>query len=182
MPSSLDQPALWNVPVRLDEVPETGRHVALAADAATRAAIAAHAGLRTLDRLEVVFDLSRRGTDGLHVTGEVSADVGQVCVVSLEPVDNKVIEQIDLDFLPAGAMEHTRTLSDTVDDGGEEPPELLQNGAVDLGALAVEFLILGLEPYPRKPGVEFVGPQDENGVSGPFAALAKLKTGPKSQN
>ena len=29
------------------------------------------------------------------------------------------------------------------------------NGRIDLGQLAAEFLALGLDPYPRKPGVEF---------------------------
>ena len=28
---------------------------------------------------------------------------------------------------------------------------------IDLGALAAEFLALGLDPYPRKPGVAFDG-------------------------
>jgi uncharacterized metal-binding protein YceD (DUF177 family) len=173
---------LWNVPVRVDDVSETGRHVTLVADAATRSAIADHAGLRSLDRLEATFDITRRGREGLRVTGEVSADVGQVCVVTLDPVDNRVRERVDLDFLPESATEHARTLADTVDDGGAEPPEFLKDGSVDLGALAIEFLMLGLDPYPRKPDVEFVAPQVENVDSGPFAALAKLKPGPKQQN
>lgn len=170
---------LWNVPIRVDDVPEAGRHVKLSADAATRAVIAAHAGLRSLERLDAVFEVTRHGRDGLRVTGEVSADVGQACVVTLEPVDNKVSEQFDIDFLPASAAEHAKTLSDTVDEGGDEPPELLKDGSVDLGALAVEFLILGLDPYPRKPDAEFAAPQVENAPDGPFAALAKLKPGPK---
>jgi uncharacterized metal-binding protein YceD (DUF177 family) len=173
---------LWNVPVRADDVPETGRHVKLSADAATRTAIAAHAGLRSLDRLEAAFDVTRRGRDGLRVTGEVSADVGQVCVVTLEPVDSTVSERLDVDFLPASATAHGKTLADTVDEGGEELPEVLKDGSVDLGALAVEFLMLGLDPYPRKPDVEFAAPQVENAASGPFAALAKLKPDPKRQN
>jgi hypothetical protein len=103
-------------------------------------------------------------------------------VVTLEPVDNTVSERVDLDFLPASATAHDKTLADTVDDGGEELPELLKDGSVDLGALAVEFLLLGLDPYPRKPDVEFIAPQVENAASGPFAALAKLKPSPKRQN
>ncbi len=173
---------LWSAPIRADDVPETGRHVKLSANAATRAAIATHAGLRSLDRLEAAFAVTRRGRDGLRVTGEVSANVGQVCVVTLEQVDNKVSEHLAVDFLPASATEHVRTLADTVDEGGDEPPELLRDGTVDLGALAIEFFILGLDPYPRKPDVEFAAPQAENTASGPFAALAKLKPGPKPQN
>ena len=53
-------------------------------------------------------------------------------------------------------------------------PEPLIDGIVDLGALATEFLILGLEPYPRKPDAVFEPPQDAAPEPGPFAALAKL--------
>src|SRR5271156_3377550 len=54
-------------------------------------------------------------------------------------------------------------------------PEPLIGGVVDLGALATEFLILGLDPYPRKPGAVFELPQDVKPEPGPFAALAGLK-------
>ena len=47
-------------------------------------------------------------------------------------------------------------------------------GLVDLGALATEFLILGLDPYPRKPDAVFEPPQSLAAEEGPFAALAKL--------
>ena len=132
--------------------------------------------------MEAAFDLTRRGSEGLHVTGELNANVGQVCVVTLEPIDNTLSEKVEIDFLPASASAHARTLADTVDDNGEDPPELILDGMVDLGELAVEFLILGIDPYPRKPGAEFVAPDAETTDSGPFAALAKLKQDPKRQN
>jgi hypothetical protein len=53
-------------------------------------------------------------------------------------------------------------------------PEPLEGGIVDLGALATEFLILGLDPYPRKPGAVFVPPQGADLDQGPFAALGRL--------
>ena len=53
-------------------------------------------------------------------------------------------------------------------------PEALVDGAVDLGALAIEFVILGLDPYPRKAGAVFQPPQDLKPEPGPFAALAGL--------
>ncbi len=56
-------------------------------------------------------------------------------------------------------------------------PEPLVDGVVDLGALATEFLILGLDPYPRKPGAVFQPPQDSKPDGGPFAALAGLTKG-----
>ena len=47
-----------------------------------------------------------------------------------------------------------------------------------LGQVAVEFLALGLDPYPRKPGAQFAaGPEPEIGekTRQPFASLAALR-------
>ena len=49
------------------------------------------------------------------------------------------------------------------------------NGQIDLGALTAEFLALGLDPYPRKPGVDFSYQDPADEKDSPFAALGKLK-------
>jgi hypothetical protein len=59
----------------------------------------------------------------------------------------------------------------------DEPPEAIRDGVIDLGAVATEFLLLGLDPYPRKPGAVFEAPPAGDPVSHPFAALAALKKG-----
>jgi hypothetical protein len=41
--------------------------------------------------------------------------------------------------------------------------------------LATEFLILGIDPYPRKPGAQFATPKIEDAGEHPFAALESLK-------
>ena len=112
--------------------------------------------------------------------GRVSATVGQTCVVTLEPLANEVEEAIDLVFAPPSAIKR-----DGEGAGAEErnpaeswsEPEPLIGGTVDLGALATEFLILGLDPYPRKPGAVFQPPGEASSDEGPFAALAELKRG-----
>ena len=52
---------------------------------------------------------------------------------------------------------------------------------VDLGAVATEFLLLGIDPYPRKPGAVFDAPPAGDPASHPFAALAALKKGDNSE-
>src|SRR6516165_9943727 len=171
-----DSAAPWQVPVAVVEVPETGQHFDLAADAHVRADVAKVAGLRELPRFEANFDVTRRG-GGLHVVGSISATVGQNCVVTLEPLTNKVEETIDLIFEPP------QRLAVSVENEGQQhgvkwnDPEPLVGGVVDLGALATEFLILGLDPYPRKPGAIFQPPADTGPDEGPFAALEALKKG-----
>jgi hypothetical protein len=44
-----------------------------------------------------------------------------------------------------------------------------------LGAIATEFLLLGIDPYPRKAGAEFSPQKSEDGSAKPFAALEALK-------
>ena len=164
----------WHVPVALDDVPEEGRHFDLVVDADTRAAVARLAGLRDLARFEASFDVSRHGHGGLHVAGRVSATAGQTCVVTLEPLANEVTEDIDLLFVPPPAVPREAEAA-TPDPSADDETELLVDGKVDLGALATEFLILGLDPYPRKPGAVFHPPMDTRPDDGPFAALGALK-------
>jgi uncharacterized metal-binding protein YceD (DUF177 family) len=174
---TLDRP--WSVPVTLHEVPESGRRFELTADAATRAVIARSAGLRDLPRLQAAFDVSRRGANGLHVTGRVSATVGQICVVTLDSIESEVEEPVDLSFVAGAppALEHAPGQGRQMEIITTESPEPLLNDTVDLGALATEFLILGVDPYPRKPGAVFQPPPAGDESEHPFAALAKLKSG-----
>jgi uncharacterized metal-binding protein YceD (DUF177 family) len=165
-------PVPWRVPVAIEDIPETGAQFDLVADADTRAAVAHIAGVRDLPRLEANFAVTRHGDGGLKVAGRVSATVGQTCVVTLEPLASEVAEAVDLVFTPRPAA--------VADEAGAPPEtadetEPLVDGIVDLGALATEFLILGLDPYPRKPGAVFAPPQEQAPNESPFASLAALK-------
>ena len=164
---------------RIHEVPETGRHV----DAGGRRDHARRGGgggrRCALCRASKRASTSRRhGRDGLHVVGRVSATVGQTCVVTLEPIENEVEEAVDLVFAPAAAVETARRgapVSGRSRVAADDAPEPLVGGVVDLGVIATEFLTLGIDPYPRKSGVEFAAPAADDDTPNPFAALAALK-------
>jgi uncharacterized metal-binding protein YceD (DUF177 family) len=161
----------WSVPVRLAEIPDAGKHVTLEADAATRAALGKPVGVEAVERLTATFDLTPRGRDGLHVAGRVVATVRQTCVVSLEPVMNEIDEAVDVTFAPPAEV--AQADEETAPGVLSEGPEPLVNGTVDLGALATEFLILGVDPHPRKPGAAFAAPAVDESAH-PFAGLAAL--------
>jgi uncharacterized metal-binding protein YceD (DUF177 family) len=172
----------WSMPVLVTEVPETGRHVELVPDDATRQAIAQEVGLVALPRVAATFDLTRRGADSLRVEGRVTATVVQNCVVTLEPIESEIDEPVELFFRAEPTVPaETGDEADFHPVEGEEPPEPLVNGMVDLGTIATEFLNLGIDPYPRKEGVVFDAPPAGDPASHPFAALAALKkdSGPK---
>jgi uncharacterized metal-binding protein YceD (DUF177 family) len=56
----------------------------------------------------------------------------------------------------------------------DDPPDVLEGDALDLGAYVVEHLTLEIDPFPRKPGAAFVPPEPEPEAS-PFAVLKGLK-------
>ena len=182
MANRLQRPSeqIWNVPVRFEDVPETGRHIELHGDDRVRRGIAALAGVGAISRLDAAFDIARHGRDGLRVTGEVAATIEQTCVVTLEPMESEVVEAVDLLFQPARAPDQKgggerAHAPKPVDHDTDEPPEPMRDGTVDLGAISMEFLLLGIDPYPRKPGAVFEQPAVHDATGGPFAALAALK-------
>jgi uncharacterized metal-binding protein YceD (DUF177 family) len=163
----------WSVPVAVDNIPETGLHIEAKAPAEVRAQLIKLANLRDLPHLSAVFDLTRRG-GGVHVAGQVKARVGQTCVVTLEPLENDLDEPINVLFAPRLEVAAKDDGADRRA-GDEEPPEPLIEGKVDLGAVATEFLLLGIDPYPRKAGAEFAAVKTADDSARPFAALEALK-------
>jgi uncharacterized metal-binding protein YceD (DUF177 family) len=170
-----DSKPLWSLPVAVGDIPESGRRFDLVPDASLRTALAKLAGLRELASLKATFDVSRHASRGLRVSGRVEAMVGQTCSVTLEPMENKVGENVDLLFLSPNEpfAEDTAADTETID---PDAPEPLIGDSIDLGAIATEFLLLGIDPYPRKPDAAFGPPAvAEDTSSHPFAALAALK-------
>jgi hypothetical protein len=165
--------------VKVDALPADGLTQTVEASSDERAALAALSGLAAIASLKANFTVRRGGRGGARVTGEVHADVTQVCVVSLEPFAAIVDEPVDVRFAPAEAAEAARRVKDdeaeTVEIGGEDPPDPIVDGKIDLGALAAEFFALGLDPYPRKPGIAFDPPEPDDREDSPFAALAEPK-------
>jgi hypothetical protein len=167
----------WTIPVAATEVPETGKHVELVADAPIRAEIAKLAGVTSVPRLEAQFDLMRHGQGDLRVVGRVVATVEQNCVVTLEPMQTDIDETVEVMFMTStgqrpepGEIEQIHTLDE------DDRRQTLDDGSVDLGALATEFVFLGINPYPRKAGAVFDAPPAAADPQGrPFAALAALK-------
>src|ERR1700733_3466872 len=165
----------WHFPIAVEDVPESGGHFDLTADRQIRAAIAKAAGLRDLARLEANFDINRQG-GGLRVVGRIAATVDQACVITLEPVANEIAEDVDLLFVPQTSVAEAGGAAIKRDEREYEMEPLI-GGVVDLGALATEFLVLGLDPYPRKPGAVFQSPEETAAGEGPFSALAALQKG-----
>lgn len=161
-------------PVRIDTIGDAARSIAISADAEERAALATRFGLRSLDRLDATLAI-RREAGGVLVTGRVTAQAEQICVVTGETVPAAIDEQIALRFVPEDAP----IAEDEIELGADALDTLpFDGGAVDLGEAAAETMALALDPYPRAPGADDVlraaGVVSEE-EAGPFGALASLR-------
>lgn len=154
-----------------------GDRIDLVADEAEREAIAARLGLVSLDRLEAHATLERNG-DTIRAEGRLRAALEQSCVATGEPVAEHVDEAFEMQFVP----EPTQAKPDEEVELSPEDCDTIfyDGGAIDLGTAVADTLALAVDPYPRSAGAEAV--LREAGViseeqAGPFAALAKLKSG-----
>ncbi|WP_407189502.1 YceD family protein [Bradyrhizobium centrosematis] len=177
----------WRAPVIVAQIPDTGLHRQLKASAAERQAMAEVAGLREILSAEADFDVVPRSGGRVQVTGTVHATVGQTCVVTLDPIESEIEEEVDLMFAPEA---EARRLADLIEEGQDDeapaevadPPEAIVGGIIDLGRLAIDALFLAIDPYPRKEGAVFEAevtapdPDDH-----PFAALKALQDNKKGQ-
>lgn len=133
--------------------------------------IARSLDLLALDSLDAVLTVTP-AREGWRLTGRITAEVVQACGITLEPLPVSIDRDfvIDLvDRLPDG--ESDREIEVSVDD---DAPDLIENGKIDLGQYVVEQLVLSLDPFPRKPGAEFVQPPEPVEIS-PFSVLKQFK-------
>jgi len=163
-------------PVDLTRISESGAQMTVEASPAERAALARRFGLPGIDSLRAELELKRiRGGAAVRLTGRLTADVTQSCVVTLEPVRQHVDDAFEILYSDEVTDEQSAIGADIA------WPEPLPDGALDVGEAVAEQLSLALDPYPRAPGValekQWTG---EGGAAKPFAALDKLRKPPDS--
>ncbi len=169
--------------VNVSQLPRKGRHVRIEPQSADLLCLAEEHGLVSVDRFCADLLLAPWKRDGVRVTGSVTADIVQSCVVSLEPLPAKVSQQLDAVFVPErskiGRIGEETGGELLLDPEGDDIPETFTGHTINVGALCVEFFELALDPYPRKPGVAIEtsdsGSRDTEPVPSPFQKLAQLK-------
>jgi uncharacterized metal-binding protein YceD (DUF177 family) len=160
-------------PVEVMNLPPQGSHVHVEATGEECTALARDFKLPAIHALSADFKLTG-SAKGVNVQGRIRAAITQICVVTLDPFDSTIEEEVEVDFAePQGMPAEPPTEMHEY-----EPPDEIVNGQIDLGALTAEFLALGLDPYPRKPGVDFAYEAQDGKTDSPFAALGKLKDKP----
>ena len=157
-----------------DNVPKT-----IEVTAAERETIRALIDLVALEALSFDYRLRRGGGGRVHLSGRLTADATQTCVVSLEPLHAIVDVPVELEFWPEPLVaDLERKAEDPGQAGLLDWPGTIVDGRIDLGPVVYETFATALDPYPKKEGARFQWSQEDGAdtaPSGPFAALKELK-------
>ncbi len=158
-----------------------GDTVSFAADEAQRGAVAKWSGVLSVEKFETQVDIRRLGPNHFGLEFALDAAVTQACVVTLEPVPARLERRFSRELHFVGPARHKPVTDDSgpdlvLDSAEEEAPEEIESLHYDLAGPVLEEYVLALDPYPRRPGVEFTpetGPSDR--PESPFAVLKSLK-------
>ncbi len=152
---------------------EAERH----ATAAERAALATALEILAIDRLDVAYRIALLGDARYQLTGTISADVSQACVVSLDPVPATIEDRMDVEFSSTGALPVDIAADEEQSALEAAEIEPLEEGRIAVGRIVLETLAAALPAYPRAPGAELESHEAGPAAPGtnPFAALASWK-------
>jgi len=169
--------ALLPRPVSLARVDRNGETHEVAATEDERARIKGALELLDLPRLAAGVTLARSGSTKITVTGQIDAELVQACVVTLEPVTQRIEQAFERRFVPSGEAAGSAAPSAIdVAPEGEDPPDVYEADRIDIGAVVMEELILAIDPYPRAPGAELPEEATDDADEAPESPFAALKT------
>lgn len=124
----------------------------------------------------VIYTKMNKKAHLLSVWGRVSAELKLQSVVSLEYFTKKYTPDFELIYDTKATLQTIKELEVDIDG---DVPDIIIDGQIDIGQIAIEQLALVMEDYPRKEGEvfqwksEFTETDDEH--KNPFKILEKLK-------
>ena len=125
-----------------------------------------------------IYVQSDRETHLITVKGKAEAELELQSVISLENFWKKHCAEFELVFDPSADPKRRR---ETDGDFREDLPDPVENGQIDLAAVAIEQIALTMDDYPRQEGEvfvfksEFTEDEVEKAAKNPFSVLKKLK-------
>ncbi|MBZ8132504.1 DUF177 domain-containing protein [Afifella sp. IM 167] len=175
----------FSKPLRLAEIPQAGRELHAEASPPELLKIADQLGVPSVESLAAELFIKPMAGDNYRLAGRITGEATRSCVVTLAPVAETIDEEIAVTLRPGrpdeksgraepGERASRRAVEISVD--SEEDAEPYFGNEVDIGDLLVQYVALGLDPYPRAEGAAFGERiEDTSERQSPFAALEALK-------
>ena len=148
--------------------PDADNFYKLSTAAADLLALTERFGWVSVDHLASELRIRKVARDAWDVTGHITGQIVQSCIVTGAPVPENIDFQIEERYVrTAEQTDHEQVGLD-----GVEP---IKNGAIDIGELAVQSLCLAATAWPRVDDAPDCYTVGEQGLDHPFAALSVLK-------
>ena len=165
---------------RVAEIGERGLTVERHANDQECAAVAEDMGILGCTAIFAQYEIKPAANHRFQMQGKVRAEIEQACVVTLDPVREEIVAEIDLEFWPAAQLQHADEID--IDALEQDDPEPIESGSLPVGRVIYEILASQANPYPRQPGEELErteagdsGGPSEASPANPFAKLAALR-------
>ncbi|WP_455466780.1 DUF177 domain-containing protein [Bartonella sp. B39] len=170
-------------PISVRSLPAKGINVYICAKQRECAHLAKNHDLVEVKFCEGKFHIFPWKKRGVRIKGLLRACIIQLCVVTLEPLENILCENIDVVLVPADSnLIKPKISEDTgelfLDAEGLDTPEVFYGDKIDIGAVMEEFFELSINHYPRKEGarirmIENLEESEQN--LSPFSVLKSWK-------
>jgi uncharacterized metal-binding protein YceD (DUF177 family) len=135
-------PSEFSVIISLETIGDQPHLLKISASDEERRALAKRFDLVDIDELSAELALKwRKMNKVLSLKGRFSAKVTQSCVLTLNPIDAEINQELDILF-----AQNEEDIMSFVD---LNETELLDSPEIDVGEIVAEELSLSLEPYPR---------------------------------
>lgn len=142
-----------NVSVSVVNLTPRGKKVTFEADKEACELLVRNHAIHKLNHFSFDVHLTPYNKVGVKMHGTLKAEFEQLCVVSLEPIEQSIEEEMTVFFLPEGALEQNnkdfRNKEIIVDLEETDEPEIFSGNTINIGKIAEEFFELAIPVYPR---------------------------------
>lgn len=166
----------FSYPLIVEDLPQTEQRYKMLATAGNLQYVAKILQVPEVKFLEATFIVKNNHRNSiLNVSGHIKTSLTIQSVVSLENFQQDYNFDFSTDFDTKATLDSQK---ENEDEWNKEIPEIVIDGKIDLGDIAIEQIALKLDNYPRISGETFVFKPDfdvNDKPDNPFAALSKLK-------
>ncbi len=167
-------------PISVRSLPAKGIRVHLCANKKECIHLAQNHDLIEVKSCEGNFHIFPWKKRGVRVKGLLQARILQLCVVTLEPLENILCENIEVVFVPEDSnLMKPKISEDTgelfLDVEGLDTPEVFYDDKIDIGAIMEEFFELSINHYPRKERIKMDMVENLEEAEQKFSPFSVLK-------
>ena len=165
----------FSYPLKIDELGQGEQTYNLNADKEQLETLKEILQVPSVNSFQATLKLKFQKKRGLlEITGTAKANMELVSVISLEPFKKDYTADFKLTYDTNATYEEIYAEDDDIEN---DVCDIVYDGKIDLGDIAIEQIALVMEDHPRKEGEEFTSIIEDNEPikNNPFAALAKLK-------